>query len=392
MRNASTLNALFIADGSGGHLIPALRTAQALAARGARVAVWYAQRRQLAPLADALTQDARQVGITVTPIPMPARTTFLGRLWRCAPLWQRARRQFAVSAPDVVVGFGGWISAPVLLAARMRRIPCVLHEQNVVMGRTNRWLAPWVQRIALSFPESRTTAGRAQTVVTGLPVRERIGSAARAEASVQFGLDALAPTVLVVGGSQGARAVNRLVQGAADLLKPEERRRWQFLHVTGPADEAAMRDGYAAARLRAWTGAYVPQMELAYAHADVVVARAGASTIAELARCGLPAILIPYPHAGAHQLANARMVEAAGGGVMLEEFAARPERLLSTLRLMLSDRRLRSQMGQQMRQLACDDAAERLARAILDTSGVAAVRPERAAAIQPKPALVEAGR
>lgn len=392
MQNPQSLNALFIADGSGGHLIPALRAAHALAARGSRVTVWYAQRRQLAPLTDTLARQAQDAGIRIVPLPLPAGLSAFGRLWRCGQLWWRAQRSFAASAPDVVVGFGGWVSVPVVLAARSRGIRCLLHEQNVVMGRANRWLAPWVQRVALSFPESSAAAGRARSLVTGLPVRERIGQADRADAAMRFQLDASAPTVLILGGSQGATAVNRLLLETLTLLKPEERRRWQFLHVTGPADEGRAREGYAAAQVRAWTGAYLPDMELAYAQADLVVARAGASTIAELARCGLPALLIPYPHAGAHQRANAQMAEAAGGAVLLEEFAASPARLLATLRLILSDARLRTQMSRQMRQLARDDAADRLARMILEADGSTDGLPARATAPRTAPALAEAGR
>ena len=366
MENGSRLSVLLIADGSGGHLIPALEAATALARRGARATVWYAQRRQTAPLARALIEEARRAAVDVDPIPVESTAFPWGRLRQCGRLWRLAQRGFDAFSPDVVVGFGGWVSIPVIMAARLRRISCVLHEQNVVLGRANRWLTRWADRIAVSFPETQRALDGAPAVVTGLPVRSRIGRVPRAEGAARFGLDPARPTVLVLGGSQGARALNRLMMMMVTRLTPEERRTWQVIHLTGPTDEAAVADAYAAGGVAAWVAPSFVEMETAYAQADLVIARAGASTVAELARCGKPAILIPYPFAGGHQRANARLVEAIGGGVVLEEPGATPEQLLSAMRPILADERLRGMMGAQVRRLQCADATERLTEAILD--------------------------
>jgi UDP-N-acetylglucosamine--N-acetylmuramyl-(pentapeptide) pyrophosphoryl-undecaprenol N-acetylglucosamine transferase len=152
------------------------------------------------------------------------------------------------------------------------------------------------------------------------------------------------------------------------LLSSEERRTWQVLHLVGSSDEPMVSQAYTTRRVSAWVAPFLVEMEAAYAQADVVIARSGASTIAELARCGTPAILIPYPYAGGHQRANARLVEAMGGGLMMEESEASPERVLAAIRRMLADARLRSMMGTQMRGLDCSDAAERLTDAIVEVA------------------------
>jgi UDP-N-acetylglucosamine--N-acetylmuramyl-(pentapeptide) pyrophosphoryl-undecaprenol N-acetylglucosamine transferase len=201
-----------------------------------------------------------------------------------------------------------------------------------------------------------------------MPVRGGIGRYPRDAAAERFGLDAQRPTLLVLGGSQGSRAVNTIVMRLVERLSEAERRAWQFMHLTGAADEAGVRQAYASSGLTAWVAPFLTEMDAAYAQADAVLARAGASTVAELARCGLPAVLIPYPHAGAHQLANAEAVDAVGGGILLTEARATPERVLGAVRTLLGDDRLRAMMGRQMRLLDVDDAAERLSQTIIDLS------------------------
>ena len=376
---------LLVAEGSGGHLIPALQVAHALANSGAQVKVWYAHRPLTAPLSSALAQAIRGGSVEVDPIPVKTASNPFGRLWQFGQLWHRAQRCFDAFAPDVVVGFGGWVSAPIVFAACVRRatanfpwpmrrltprrMGCLLHEQNVMMGRANRVLAPWVDRVAVSFRETPSRLGAASTIITGLPTRQQIGQSSRAEAAEQFELDPHRPTCFVLGGSQGARAINRLMVRAVAHLSPEEQRAWQVIHLTGATDEAMVRTAYAASAIRAWVAPFLLEMEAAYAQADLVIARAGASTIAELAQCGKPAILIPYPYAGGHQRVNARLVETRGGGLLLEEAEATAERLLAAIRQILSDRRLRELMGAQMQGLHHVNATDQLARAILDLAG-----------------------
>jgi UDP-N-acetylglucosamine--N-acetylmuramyl-(pentapeptide) pyrophosphoryl-undecaprenol N-acetylglucosamine transferase len=292
-----------------------------------------------------------------------------------------AQERFTMFRPHVVVGFGGWLAVPVVLAARQRRIPVLLHEQNVRLGRANQFLLPWASQMALSFPACAApsttnggAAGREPTpaqlngtpgVVTGLPIRHTVGTADRGDAARGFGLEPQLLTVFVLGGSQGSRAINRLVCAMLGELSWPERLTWQFIHLTGPHDPAMVQQAYAALSLRCWVAPSLANVADAYALADVVIARAGGSTIAELACVGTPAVLIPYPHARGHQRANAQHVEAIGAGVLLEEARATPQRLRDAVRRLLSDARLRHLMGTQMQTLARPDATQQLASAVV---------------------------
>jgi UDP-N-acetylglucosamine--N-acetylmuramyl-(pentapeptide) pyrophosphoryl-undecaprenol N-acetylglucosamine transferase len=369
MENDSGQTALLVAEGSGGHFIPALETARALAARGVRVRLWYAERRATEPLADGLSQSLRGSGVEAEPLRLEGGRSALGRLRAAGRLWSRAHRCLERWTPSVVVGFGGWVSVPVLLAARWRRIPCIVHEQNVVMGRANRWLARWVDRVAVSFSQTQTGSCRAASAVTGLPVRQAIGRTPKSDAAAALGLGAEGPTLLVLGGSQGAEVLNHLLPAVAGRLAEGERRQWQFIHIAGSPDACRRAEAaYAGCGARARVRPFLVEMEAAYALADLVVARAGASTIAELAQAGMPAILIPYPFAWGHQRANAALVASVGGGVVVEEPAATPERLLAEIRQILGDETHRTSMRFEMRRLHRADAAERLAALALDVA------------------------
>ncbi|OGX40324.1 MAG: hypothetical protein A3C53_03075 [Omnitrophica WOR_2 bacterium RIFCSPHIGHO2_02_FULL_68_15] len=373
---------LLVAEGSGGHLIPALQTARALAEAGVRTRVWYALRTQTAPLTRTLAEDMKTSAVELDPLPISRTGGVLARLWQGGRLWRRAGRCFSAFAPDVVVGFGGWVSAPVVMAARRRGIGCLLHEQNVVMGRANRWLTPWVDRVAVSFRATQETLGGRASVVTGLPVRPRIGCVSRADGARQLALDPSRFTLLVLGGSQGSRTLNRLMTDLIPLLSMEERVAWQILHIGGAADAVALQAAYAAAGLTARAVPFVAAMEAAYAAADLVLSRSGASTVAELARCGLAAVLIPYPHANGHQRANARAVERVGGGFAIEEPDAAPARVLNALRRLAADAALRERMGAHIRQLDQPAAAERLRAAIVEVARTRNTRRDVAAVRQ----------
>lgn len=358
------MNVLLIADGSGGHLIPAMQVAERLAERGATIKLWYADRTQVRGLANALRHDI-PASVDMDPIAMPASRGPFNRLQQCGALWQRASRCFETFKPDVVVGFGGWVSAPIVLAAKTRRIGCVVHEQNVMPGRANRWLSRVVDQVAVSFPETERHLQRRRAVLTGLPIRASIGQSSRAEAARRVGVDPARPTILIVGGSQGSQAVNRLVLAMAPHWSDEECASWQVVHIAGVSGDAEAQAVYAARGIRAQVSGFLADMDAAYAASDLVIARAGASTLAELARCGKAAILIPYPFAGGHQRANARMAEAAGGAVVLDEATTTPERLLVAVRRLMADRAMRERMSLKIARLQQPGADARLAEAIV---------------------------
>jgi UDP-N-acetylglucosamine--N-acetylmuramyl-(pentapeptide) pyrophosphoryl-undecaprenol N-acetylglucosamine transferase len=227
----------------------------------------------------------------------------------------------------VVVGFGGYVSTPAYLAARRRDIPVVIHEQNARPGLANRLGARWAARVGVTFAGTALKDG----VVTGLPLRREIAqlvaargvdaSAARADAAARLGLDPRARTLVVTGGSLGAQSLNEAVSGAAGALLDGG---VQVLHLTGKGKDADVRAA-AAGAVAARPGArydvreYLAEMQLALAVADLVVCRAGAGTVSELAALGIPAVYVPLPVGNGEQRLNAGPVVAAGGGLLVDD-------------------------------------------------------------------------
>ncbi len=220
--------------------------------------------------------------------------------------------------PDVVVGVGGYGTVPPAIAARAAGVPYVLLEQNVRPGKANRFLAAGAKRVYLQWAEARGAfpGCGAKTVVTGSPLRRDLHRIARAEALARFGLDGSLPTLAVVGGSQGAEALNRAVvealNGTASKL--------QIIHVAGRGNEASVKEAYARKGARAEVRGFVDEMDALYCAADLVVSRAGALAIAELAAFEVPSVLVPITKsAGDHQRENARAAARSGGALLLEE-------------------------------------------------------------------------
>jgi UDP-N-acetylglucosamine--N-acetylmuramyl-(pentapeptide) pyrophosphoryl-undecaprenol N-acetylglucosamine transferase len=265
---------------------------------------------------------------------------------------------------------GGYVSVPAVLAARRERIPVALHEQNAVPGLANRALAGRAAAVGVSFPESaqrfRTRPGRTVSV-TGNPVRRQILQVRErreelaAEARRELELEPGRRTVIVFGGSQGALHIDRAVAGVSRLLA--DRGDVQIVLITGPAHLEEVRRGLVTdGRLIVRPLGYLDRMELAYACADLVVSRAGATTVAEVTACGLPALLIPYPHAtGRHQEANARAVQRAGGASVLPDEQVSAQTLAERIDgLVGHEERLRAMAASSVA-FGRPDAAERLA-------------------------------
>jgi UDP-N-acetylglucosamine--N-acetylmuramyl-(pentapeptide) pyrophosphoryl-undecaprenol N-acetylglucosamine transferase len=275
----------------------------------------------------------------------------------------RAARVLSEFRADVVLGTGGYASAAVVVAALARRTPRVLQEQNSVPGLVNRTLARHADLVLLAFAESRAwLRADARTLVVGNPLR-RMASPTRAEAAAFFGLDPVRPTVLVVGGSRGAHSLN--VAGADAAVHIASARGAQFVVLAGAADRAEVERRTAPAAQLVRVLDYLDEMHFAYALADVAVARAGASSVFELALFGVPAVLVPYPYAAdAHQEHNAAPLVRAGGAVLVPD-ADVARRLVDELDALLSAPERRRAMAQAMRAWSKPDAAERAADAIL---------------------------
>ena len=350
---------LIMAGGTGGHVFPALAVAEYLRARGAPV-TWMGTRTgleaTLVPKAGIPVEWIEVSGLRGKGLGRKLRTPLmLGRaLWQAGAILRRLR-------PRVVLGMGGFASGPGGMMARLLGIPLVVHEQNAIAGLTNRWLSRFASQVLEAFPNTFPPARRAVTV--GNPVRAAI--VALPPPGERWAKHGGRPRLLVLGGSQGALALNQLVPQALALLDDAERP--EVWHQAGgqllKVAETAYRDAGMTARLTP----FIEDMAEAYGWADLVVCRAGALTIAELAAAGIGAVLIPFPFAvDDHQTANARFLEQGGAALVRQQAELTAERLAALLREWLGDRPRLLDMARAARSLAKIDAAERVARTCLD--------------------------
>lgn len=272
--------------------------------------------------------------------------------------------------PDVAVGTGGYVCGPILLAASLMGIPTLIQEQNVMPGVTNRLLSRFVSCIAMGTKEAAEHFPKGKRVFTGNPIREEVIKARSEDGKKMFGLDPKAKTVLVSGGSRGARSINRAMIGV--LAHYAGRNGVQILHVTGKAgyDETMENLQAAGVDLSAsknlFVEPYLYNMPQALACADVAVFRAGAIGIAELTARGVPSVLVPYPFAAAnHQEMNARAIAAAGAARMILDRELTAERLLSVLAELLSEDAKLKRMAKAAKKLGRPKAADEIASRVI---------------------------
>jgi UDP-N-acetylglucosamine--N-acetylmuramyl-(pentapeptide) pyrophosphoryl-undecaprenol N-acetylglucosamine transferase len=269
--------------------------------------------------------------------------------------------------PDVVVGYGGYVSMPLYLAVRKGQVPLVVHEQNAVPGLANKVGARFARRVAVSFPD--TPLKHAELV--GLPIRPMISGldreATRAEARAFFGLDPDRPTLLVTGGSQGARKLNQQVSAAARAFATAG---VQVLHVQGKhggADPALPDSGETDVPYVVVD--FVDRMDLAYAAADLALCRAGANSVTEAAAVGLPAVYVPLPIGNGEQVLNARPVVAAGGGLIIDDAELTTAWVVEHVPGLVADPQRLAAMGAAAASVVPRDADEKLARIVLEVAG-----------------------
>jgi UDP-N-acetylglucosamine--N-acetylmuramyl-(pentapeptide) pyrophosphoryl-undecaprenol N-acetylglucosamine transferase len=241
--------------------------------------------------------------------------------------------------PQVVVGFGSFYTLPMLLAAKIKGVPIVLHEQNRPLGKVNRLFAPYVDAVCVHFPD---TLSKTSLQVVGLPLRPGFqkGSMAKEQACARYGFDSGKLTLLAFGGSQGAKKLNETFQEAVILLK-DKLPPFQVLHFTGP-NEGAIRERYQQAGIQAYTAPFEPRIEYAWQAADAVVCRSGAGTVAEQIEFEVPGVLVPYPYAtDQHQDHNADfVVEKVKLGVKMRESQMTPQNLAEALQAQIEHRDL----------------------------------------------------
>ncbi len=271
-----------------------------------------------------------------------------------------ARRILKALTPDIVIGVGGYSSGAIVLIAGLRSIPTMVHEQNSVPGLTNKLLGKFVTRVCVTYHESISYFPMGKTFLTGNPIRGKILKGDRGAACRLFSLAEDMFTVFIFGGSSGARSINRAMVDALNHLT-DLRDKIQFLHQTGDRDFENIREAYRKAGMKGTVAPFIYQMAEAYAVADVVVSRAGATTLAEITALGKPAILVPYPYAaGRHQEFNAVKLREIGAAFMVSDDEMSGETLANYIRELYENEALRSEMRRSSQGLGRPDACGRI--------------------------------
>jgi UDP-N-acetylglucosamine--N-acetylmuramyl-(pentapeptide) pyrophosphoryl-undecaprenol N-acetylglucosamine transferase len=350
------------AGGTGGHMFPAEALARALMSRGRAVALMTDSRGEAfgARLPGVALHRIRagRVGGNVLRKVVGIAELALGTF--------EAGRRLRALVPSAVVGFGGYPSVPTMLAATRQKLPTVIHEQNAILGRANRLLASRVRRIATSFAEvgGLRAGDRARVVETGNPVRPGIAALRGTPYIVSRGEQPF--ELLVLGGSQGARILSEVVPAALARLPAELKRRLRLSQQARPEDLEAVRAAHAANAIAAEVRPFFEDVPERLARAQLAITRSGASTVAELAVLGRPAILVPYLHAADdHQTANARALEAAGAAWVMPQAEFAAEALAARLAALMTAPEALAEAARRSFALGRPDAAERLADLVL---------------------------
>ncbi|MDO9540759.1 MAG: UDP-N-acetylglucosamine--N-acetylmuramyl-(pentapeptide) pyrophosphoryl-undecaprenol N-acetylglucosamine transferase, partial [Kiritimatiellia bacterium] len=277
--------------GTGGHIFPGLATAEVLRARGHEVTLWVSGRDiEKEPLGG---WNGPLITVPTRGFPLRPGIKQAGALWMFGRAFLQCRRQMRLCPPDIFLAMGGYASVAPVMAARLLSIPVILHEANVIPGRANRFLSRWADVFTLGFEETRNHITHRNMIYTGMPLRKM-----KAE-NTNIDWNMFKPgifTILIMGGSRGAHKLNEVAAKTVVNLHAEGKA-VQIIHLTGAEDEINVRKIYLACGVPHLVFSFLHNMDQAYGQTSLAICRAGASTCAELAQYGVPALLIPYPHA-----------------------------------------------------------------------------------------------
>jgi UDP-N-acetylglucosamine--N-acetylmuramyl-(pentapeptide) pyrophosphoryl-undecaprenol N-acetylglucosamine transferase len=365
-----SMRVLIAGGGTGGHLYPGIAVAETLQARREDAEILFVgtrrgiEQRVLPPLGFALRT------IRARALPRRYSGAALGALWVHFVGFLQSLLLCLRYRPDVVVGTGAYVSAPVMLAAKVARRRCLVMEQNRVPGRTNRLLGRLVDEVHLTFAESRRYFVRKDNLrLSGNPIRPGLVRHDRLPAARKYRLSPDKSTLFVFGGSRGAHRINAALVEALPLL--ERIRRLQLLVQTGDDDYDWVRREVAKTRIRSAVRPFMEDIAEGYSLADLLLCRSGATTIAELTACGLPAILVPYPHAADdHQFWNAEKLVSFGAAERILDDELTGKRLARVVRRLVMNPNHLRRMAVRARVLSRPQAAERIAQSIERLAGV----------------------
>ncbi len=355
-----SLKILIACGGTGGHLFPGIAVGEALRARGHEVMLLISEKKVDAEASAKYShlKFATVPAVAKPPTLSPRMLPFLWKTWGSMNLCKKIIRDFGA---DAVLGMGGFTSLPPVYAGHKLGLKTFIHDSNARPGRANVLTSRFCTQVFLGLDAARAFFPNRETVTTGTPVRpEIVHLPSREEAADLFQLDPDKTTILVTGGSQGARRLNELSAEAAGKLPPDT----QVLHIAGALDFERVSE-IAKGRAHHKVLGFCDQMPAAYALADLVIARSGASSLTEIAISGHPSILVPYPFAADdHQTRNAEVFSNAGAAKLVQERDLDPEKLAALATSILQDLPTYKRMAKAARALAIPDAAERVCAAI----------------------------
>jgi len=329
------MKVLIASGASGGHIFPALSLLDELKSRRQEVLLVLPSRSRENKLPLARQEVAyistAKLELRTAPKMIKSAMGLIRGTWQSLLILLKFK-------PDAVIGFGSLDSLATVLLAWLLRIKTLVHEQNVLPGKTNRLLARLADRVAISFEETRNYLGlpEAKVVFSGNPLRKALTRLRREDALAYFGFSAEGFNILIMGGSQGSLRINQLLPQALGILP--QKARVQLIHIAGRTELKSLQEAYAAAGIRARVFDFLEEMQFAYSCADLAVCRSGALTISELIFYGLPAILIPYPFADGHQLKNAQVLSGRQAAEIIDERSLSPQMLAGRIGALLADR------------------------------------------------------
>ncbi|MBC7979567.1 MAG: undecaprenyldiphospho-muramoylpentapeptide beta-N-acetylglucosaminyltransferase [Armatimonadetes bacterium] len=353
---------LIACGGTGGHLFPGIAVAESLLAQGHQPLLLISQKKIDAQAASKYPHLEFQTvsAIAKPPTLSPKMLPFLWALHQSISTSKKILRAFQA---DAVLGMGGFTSLPPVFAGHRLKLKTFIHDSNARPGRANILAARFCNQVLIGLEPAAAYFKNKPTLTTGTPARPEILTLpSRAEAAARFSLDPGKTTLLVTGGSQGSLRLNQLIAHAATYLPAEI----QILHIAGPGDYDRIKEEHPTQRHGYELIGFCDQMASAYALADLVIARSGASTLTEISLARLPSILVPYPYAADdHQTANAKVFATAGAAQLIQEKDLTPEALAKILSSLLTSPGALKQMAQAAHSLAIPDAAARVTKAIL---------------------------
>jgi UDP-N-acetylglucosamine--N-acetylmuramyl-(pentapeptide) pyrophosphoryl-undecaprenol N-acetylglucosamine transferase len=349
------MNAVIACGGTGGHLFPGLAVAEMLRERGHEVMLFVSEK-EIDTLALSGRNNFRFEKLPTIGLPSLYSPAILGFVRRFSESLSLCRSIYRKFNPQAVLGMGGFTSTAPVLAGRMRGVSTFIHESNAIPGKANRLTARMVRAVLLGFKECAPFFPRSRTEVTGTPIRTELKRVDRHVAREKLGLRHDLPTLLVMGGSQGASGINQAIIKTLPSLHGMP---LQVIHLSGTRDERLVADNYRRENIPAFVAPFHHHMEELYSAADFSIARAGAASLAELAFFALPGILIPYPYAAEdHQTRNAEIFARADAAVLLKESELSGDSLARKIKDFIGDAQMLRRMSENCARLAPKNAAE----------------------------------